>query len=177
MSYFLPNTNSNRIDFLCVILRVLWNSFAHIFSSALIGHRNCWCLGSKQDWFTWPGNIWSYYLSCSRGNVNDYTNQKTFTRCCVRCIVFKRNWKRDVVNISNHMLFINLSYHCSDCVQAILILLFCSLDEMDLVWGVQHLVFVKHLHIMISIYIIHCLQVIFSVLLNAFESSLMLLVL
>ena len=67
------------------------------------------------------------------------------------------------MNRSNHMLFMNLSYHCSDCVQAILILLFCSLDVIDSIWGVQHLVFVKHLHIMISIYIIHCLQVIFFV--------------
>ena len=65
------------------------------------------------------------------------------------------------MNRSNHMLSMNLSYNCSDCVQAILILLFCSLDEMDLIWGVQHLVFVICLHIMISIYIIHCLQVIF----------------
>ena len=46
------------------------------------------------------------------------------------------------MNRSNHMLFMNLSYHCSDCVQAILILLFCSMGEMDLIWGVQHLVFV-----------------------------------
>ena len=46
------------------------------------------------------------------------------------------------MNRSNHMLFMNLSYHCFDCIQTILILLFCSMGEMDLIWGVQHLVFV-----------------------------------
>ena len=76
LSYFLPNTNSNSIAFLCVNLRVLWNSFAHIFSSALIGHRNCWYQGSKQDWFNWPGNVQSYYPGCSWGNANDYTDQR-----------------------------------------------------------------------------------------------------
>ena len=37
----------------------------------------------------------------------------------------------------------NFSYCCSNREQAILTLLFCYLDEMDLIWGVQHLVFVK----------------------------------
>ena len=46
------------------------------------------------------------------------------------------------MNRSNHMLFMNLSYYCFDCVQATLILLFCSMVEMDFIEGVQHLVFV-----------------------------------
>ena len=71
---------------------------------------------------------------CSFGrNSNDYTERKTFTRCCGICSVLKRIWKSDVMNRSNHMLLVNLSYH-SYSEQVVLILFFCSLDEMDLLW-------------------------------------------
>ena len=127
MSYFLHNTNSNNIDFLCVNLRVLWNSFAHIFSSALIGHRNCWYQGSKQDWFTWPGNIWSYYLSCSGGNANDYTDQKTFTRCCVSVLFLKE--------IGKVMLWIEATICCSWTCLIIVLIVYRPFDFIILFFG------------------------------------------
>ena len=72
---------------------------------------------------------------CSFGrNSNDYTEQMTFTRCCGICSVLNRIWKSDGMNRSNHMLLVNLSYHFYS-EQVVLILFFCSLDEMDLIWG------------------------------------------
>lgn len=107
---FLPNSDSNSYSCssFCVKSMVLWNSFPR-FSCVLIGHRK------HRQQITWTGSWGSCFSCCFGRNSNDCRPKDPYKMMWYMRSIFKRFWKSDAIDTSNHILLVkNLSCRSFD---------------------------------------------------------------